>query len=224
MIIPTTTGTSATELSKGKNTLWVLPILHPARILRGGWSLAPAQRASLLRVRELLADLDAGVTPRNYLDTDTPPPNTNLNPTLDDLPRWSSTGLDEGVSIDIECAGSHLRGVGFTKLGDLSSLWVPILDQGGAQYWSYNDLRVVVEWMQGLLASPIIKVWHNGIAFDVGYLEEVGFEVAGPHLDTIMLAHTHMPEMPKKLQWLATYHLGWPSWKQLSDVDEEMEK
>jgi hypothetical protein len=178
-----------------------------------------------VRARELLADLDAGVTPRNYIDTELAPPNSILEPKLADLHDWRQGNINEGISIDLECAGPHLRGVGFTRLSDLHSLWVPILDQGGIQYWkTYTELCAVVEWLQELFLTPVTKVWHNGIGFDIGYLEEVGFEIAGPHLDTIMLSHVHMPEMPKRLQWLATYYLGWPSWKQISDVDDEMEK
>lgn len=207
--------------------VWVLPILHPARILRGGYPLEPAQREALLRVRETLADLDAGQPPRHWVDTNQSPPDSIGAPTLADLAEWRATAdLTQGVAIDLECAGRYLRGVGFCALADLRPLWLPFRRQGGGPYWpNVTELTAAVEWCQALLVDPtIIKWWHNGINFDVGYLEEQGFTVVGPHRDTILLAHTHMPEMPKSLQWLSTYHLGMPSWKQLSETDEEMEK
>jgi hypothetical protein len=180
-----------------------------------------------LRVRETLADLDAGRPPRYWVDTVLPPVGTSWEPTLEDLDQWYATeDLAPGVAIDIECAGEHLRGIGFCPLSSLRPLWVPFRKQGGLPYWeTYEQLYQAVEWVQRLLADPLVtKVWHNGLAFDISYLEGVGFEVVGPHADTILLAHTHQPEMPKSLQWLSTYHLGSPNWKQLSDTDDEMDK
>lgn len=202
----------------------VMPILHPARILRGGWSLEPAQRQALLRVRETLGALDRGEPAPYHRDTTQPPPGAILAPTLDDLREWRHGPLGDGVSIDLECAGTHLRGVGFCRLADRVPLWVPILRQGGAQYWTYRDLERVVVWLWEILRSPVLKVWQNGYLFDIPYLERVGFQVEGPHLDTIILSHVHEPEMPKSLQWRAAYHLGWPAWKQLSDTDLETDK
>lgn len=205
--------------------VWALPILHPARILRGGWALEPAQRETLFRVRETLADLAAGQPPRHWLDTSVPPPGAILAPTLADLHRWCAADLAQGIAIDIECAGDVLVGIGFTRVVDLVSLWVPFRRQGGGLYWSREDLPYAAWWCQLILASPWPKLWHNGLCFDIPYLIRTqGFVVEGPHTDTILLAHIHMPEMPKSLQYQATYHLGIPSWKQLSDVDEEMDK
>lgn len=206
--------------------VWVLPTLHPSRVLRGGYALEPAQRTTLLRVRETLADLDAGTTPRHYYDTTQPPPGAITAPRLSDLYTWAKEPLDEGIAVDIECAGEHLRGIGFCTLSTLVPLWLPFWRQGKQPYWpNYAQLRAAVGWAYNLLASPIPKVFHNGVGFDVPYLlREYGFVVGGEILDTIVLANAHHPEMPKSLQWLSTYHLGTPNWKSLSEEDEENDK
>lgn len=211
-----------------ERVVWVLPVLHPARILRGGWSLEPAQRETLLRVRETLADLDAGKQPRHYLNTTEPPPGSILSPTLSDLHQWRErSDFSWGISVDVECAGKYLRGIGFTAVKTLRPIWVPFRRQGGLPYWpNYQQLYAAVKWCQTLLADPtLLKVLHNGVGFDILYLiREQGFEVVGPFEDTILMAHTHQPEQPRGLQWLATNHCNIPNWKVLSELEEELDK
>lgn len=151
-------------------------------------------------------------------DTSTPPEGSILSPTLADLEGWDP---GSGVAVDLECAGSYLRGIGFCNLDNLKPIWVPFRRKGGTPYWGEGELVKAVEWCDSILSSPILKVFHNGYGFDVPYLRRLGFQVNPPIDDTMMLAHVFNPEAPKGLQWLCTNYLGLPVWKDLIGADEE---
>jgi hypothetical protein len=203
------------------NQLLIMGVLHPARILRGGYSLEPAQVAYLEHAWEVLAQVEQGQPP-TLVDTTLPAPNAITSPGLSDLIRWSQGPLSEGISVDLECAGEHLRGVGFCRLADLTPLWVPFRRQGGGQYWPNRDqLLRAVEWMDGVLGSPDYTKWFHNCVFDVPYLRRLGFQVSNPIDDTMLLAHVYQPEMRKGLQWLATTHLRLPMWKALLEAEDE---
>jgi hypothetical protein len=75
-----------------------------------------------------------------------------------------------------------------------------------------------------LSSSDIEKIFHNGQAFDIPYLEEQGFVVNGFEEDTMLQAHLTYAELPKKLVFLALVYAGIPYWKYLvSEEDEEKE-
>jgi hypothetical protein len=74
------------------------------------------------------------------------------------------------------------------------------------------------------LASPTPKVFHNGQAFDIPYLEDLGFEVNGYAGDTLLMAHLALPELPKGLQFLATLYCRLPMWKRLVEEEEGVDK
>lgn len=192
--------------------------LHPARILRQGFALEPAQVEYLRRAWEAYKGLCEG-SPPPLIDTSRPPPDSIGAPGLSDLVRFRAGDFTQGVAVDVEAAGPILRGIGFTRVADLHSLWCPFWRAGGAHYWpSREQARVAVAWCDELLGNETItKVFHNGLNYDIPVqLVDAGFTVAGPLIDTMLLAHVHQPEMQKGLQWLSTAHLGIPTWKQLS--------
>lgn len=71
--------------------------------------------------------------------------------------------------------------------------------------------------------ASIAKLFHNGVAFDIPELEELGFTVAGPIYDSLVLSHHLYPEFKKGLQYRATLHCGAPVWKSLVEEDEDEE-
>jgi hypothetical protein len=183
----------------------------------------------LRRAWELLVTVENGGAP-TLINVHEPPPNSIGAPTLGDLMRYRLGDFSQGVAVDVEAAGDILRGIGFTRVADLHSLWCPFWRAGGAHYWPSRDqARHVVKWCDEILGNETItKVFHNGLNYDIPVqLVDAGFKVAGPIVDTMLLAHLHQPEMPKGLQWLSTAHLGIPSWKQLSKqaagVDDDVE-
>lgn len=206
-------------------SLWVIPTIHPASLVRGQWHKEPAQQATFRRVAKALA----GGGPEVW-DVNEPPEGSILYPTLRDLQEFyedTKSGGWDALAHDIEAAGPHLICDGMTqvKLGDGSvgrSLCLRFRRQGGGLYWEdWEDHRAAVGWLWWVLADPgVAKVMHNGVTYDVPVLEELGFTVAGRLVDTMILAHTAYSEFPKGLQFCATLWNGAPVWKRLVEDEE----
>ena len=209
--------------AKAKNPRWIMPLMHPAAIVRGRWSLAPVQEVYMKRV---LAHAFNNTEPE-LQDPTKPPPNTKLYPTLTDMEDFiCEVKLAGAYSLDIEEAGEHIICVGMTAI-DLNTnelgttVCLRFRVQGGGLYWKqdWQHLRAV-ETLQEILLLPVPKIVQNGITFDVPELQALGFEIVGPYIDTMHLAHTAYCELPKSLQFLSTLYLGAPVWKTLVDSEE----
>lgn len=202
------------------------PILHPAAVLRGQYPLELAQERALQRiVKEPFP---------NVPDITQPPPNSILYPSLQQMESFVAEvrGLAvPAVSIDLEtvgdewiiCAGCTALDLGEFDIG--TSICIRFRIRGGGLYYSSQyDMQCAVSYLSELLSDPsIAMVWHNGIGFDIGILEGLGFEVRGRHIDTLGLQHTAFAEMPKGLQFCSTFYLGAPVWKHLTNIDDEAE-
>lgn len=205
----------------------IMPIQHPGAIVRGQWAKEPCQETYLRRLWDAVKGRVEWPDP----DVSKPPPNSILFPTIPDLHRFTKESEDyDAISIDIENAGRHIICVGFTLLdiqtGQLgTTLCVRFRRRGGGLYWTNrSQLLQVVEWLYRLLGDArLVKVFHNGVVYDVPILESLGFIVAGRLLDTLNLQHTCYPEMGKGLQFTSTLYLWAPCWKLLVDEDEEAE-
>jgi hypothetical protein len=185
--------------------------LHPARILRGGWALEPAQIDYLIYAREVYEGLLRGEEPILVKL----PESAKRKPEISEMSAWVRGDLSQGMAIDIETKGQELQGVGFCRVADLAPIWIPLI---------WNGVRTEPHheaWIRQRLASKLLKVWHNGVGFDIPFLIRAGYEVEPPWKDTMISAHIHMPEHPKGLQWLATTHLRFPVWKDMVDPQEE---
>lgn len=224
----------------------IMPLVHPAAILRGQWEQDPLQVEFLRRAKEYV---NGNIEP---IDISTVPDNANLYPTLQDLKAWElRCDLSRGIAIDIESAGKHVICVGLLSLDDFSYICVRFKLQGGVNYWgTWWDTYRAVEWLDRILSQPEIpKHFHNGQAFDVPELSILGFRLPtrgprqaeasvpcvpepfgfivrgfGSHpdsLDTMLVQSTALSGFPKGLAQCATYHLGMPSWKQLVKEDDE---
>jgi len=205
----------------------VNPIQHPGAIVRGVWSKEPCQETYLRRLWKMVN----GETPRPPINTNQPPRDSTLFPTISDLREFSQIQRKEdydGVSVDIENAGRHIICVGLC-LVDLRSgrigptVCVRFRRRGGKLYWrTRRELLQAVEWLYEILDdSNLSKIFHNGVVYDVPILKSLGFSVRGRLIDTMNLAHACYPELSKGLQFCATLYLWSPVWKTLTDeVDE----
>jgi len=196
------------------------PILHPAHIIRGQWAAEPAQVRFLRRAWEL-ANNPAASLPGALMDVRNPPPGASPTPTLEELREFvtSTRALDDRrMACDIEGTQGQLIGVGFSRLADERTIYIPLLDTD-APYWHNEELAEVDCHLRELLAYPLIM--HNGQAFDVPFLESVGYEVPQYIDDTMIRHHILYAEMEKSLESLAILYCGFPSWKWLSKVGEQ---
>ena len=199
----------------------VIPILHPSFILRGQWGLEPAQIHYLKIAKEVLAGTYPGIP-----DITCPPPGACIAPTLQDIHTFFHTErhlLTEGCAVDIECAGKHLMCVGFCRVIDRHILVVPFRREESHLCWtSYSTLLEVIEVLYDYFLDPSLgKVFQNGQAFDIPYLNELGFPINGYVFDTMLAQHLIYPEMPKSLQFLGNLYLGMPRWKDSMDDEGE---
>lgn len=204
---------------------WIMPLMHPSAVMRGRWEMGPVQEAYMKRVLEY-AFTDAEPV---LQDPTVPPPWTKLYPTLADIEDFADEVQGLGAySLDIESAGDHIICVGMTAVNlDTGAIGTTVClrfrSRGGGLYWHrWADHLRACELLQELLLLPVPKIFQNGITFDVPELKAIGFDIVGPYVDTMHLAHVAYCEMPKSLQFLGTLYLGAPVWKTLVD-DEELE-
>ena len=201
--------------------MYAVAIMHPAAILRGQWANEPLQHEWLSRARALAEGRLAPHTLEDLVACGLP------DPTPDELEAWvrDTLALGCGVAVDIECAGTVLRCVGVARLAEPP---VPTLfnfrAQGGSPVGgTLEETARVVACLDALLGSHLPKWFHNGQAFDVPYLERLGFVVNNYAGDTMLLQRYLYPEAPADLQSVATFYCGYPGWKHLAHNDEEGE-
>lgn len=207
------------------NSVWVVPLLHPAAILRGRFADEPAQVRYLKRA---LAIASGQVVPPAH---DVLLEGALLDPTLDELVTWFR-GLyahtDRSVAVDIECAGPHLVCVGLCPLTlEYGPIVVHFRRARGEPAWhDLETTETVVAYLAGVLADPLVPKWfHNGQAFDIPYLTQVvGFEVNGYVGDTMLLQRYLAAESPADLQHLAIHYAGFPAWKHLKNEEQPDDK
>jgi len=228
--------------------IWVTPILSPDSIRKGQWQKEQPQKTYLRRVKKVINKGDESYP---LMDINSPPPRTNLFPEPDEIENFVRETLNgcndrlgfsntkserkcslwTHVSCDIESAGTHIICIGLTQLslpsGEIGrTICVWFRRRGGDCWWpdDGNSLQHIVGSLFVLFRSPDVGwVFHNGVTFDVPILEEIGFEIEGELLDTLVLQHTAYSEMQKGLAFCATLWLWSANWK-VAIKEEEDEK
>jgi len=162
-----------------KSADWILPTLHPAGVMRSGFTNLPALQADLHRVRRALDDeLSYGRT--SFI----------ISPVI-----WH---LEKGAAIafDIETPrppDDHvIERIGMaTESGTWTSLW---------DAYSTEAARRM------LGAAGVVKVAHN-IAFDLPRLEDYDVSIADPIFDTMLAAQMLQPDLYKGLNAVTSLYL-----------------
>ena len=195
--------------------VYIIPVLHPAGIMRGNWASEPFQILCLKRARTIA---ERGSWPTD--DPRSPPPGALLQPTLKEVEDWIAGVGPQGVSVDIETAGRHIVMVGMCRVADLVPICIHFLTQGGQPYWAPQPWALVEHALASILADPNVpKVFHNGQSFDVPILEANGFKVEGYLWDTLLMQHIAYAEMEKGLEHCARLYCGINPWKWTLDSD-----
>lgn len=204
------------------STVYVIPILHPAFVLKGQWGQEPYQICFLKNAKEIA---ERGYEPR---DIHAPPvEDALLYPTVAQYRDWLA-GIDStGVSLDIENAGPHLVMLGLCRVCDLVPITLRFRKCGGDVWpWTYSELTEIVGLTFDLLADASVpKVMQNGASHDIPFLETLGFTVKGYSFDTMLASYIAYPEAPKRLPQLASVYASLPNWKvAIRDEAEAEEK
>lgn len=192
-----------------------VPILHPSAVIRGQWAQGPVMVTILKRVKRI------SIEGTDWLAIPEPDAeNVKLYPTLEELNAFISETTGP-YTCDIECAGSHLVCVGILDVSTERYVCVRFRNQGGATFepiW----LESRAAWLFSFLNSPDNeKIFHNGQAFDIPYLETIGFTINGFIDDTMLRANCTYAELPKRLEFLASLYCDIVGWKHLIKTGDE---
>ncbi len=210
---------------------WIVPILHPAYILRGKWGLAPCQIHFLQLAKEIST---AGY---EKLDINIPPDGSILDPSISDIKGWIEGIGDDGITVDIENPGGVLMCIGFCRMVDMSPIVIRFVMQGHIPRWETVEEETEARQLCIKLLTTYPTCYHNGQSFDIPelceYLHEhwkyelyeMGLGDDDAFLNAMLkvfafdtlLAHFVMyPEMPKGLEFLSWVYARIPRWKHLT--------
>jgi DNA polymerase-1 len=164
-----------------------MPTLHPAGVMRSGFTTLPALAADLHRVqRALKGQL------RPYRSAYQTAPHTTTGPV---------------VAYDIETSRSRESNRVIERIGlaDPELTWTAP--------WGAEVKRCVAAALQ---EPGRVKVAHN-MAYDLPRIQQTGIEVAPPLWDTMLAASLLQPDLYKGLNAVASLYLDRPRWKHESE-------
>src|SRR5262249_16222610 len=111
--------------------------------------------------------------------------------------------------------------IGFSR-SDSDAMVVPFVDRRkpGFSFWAHQGDEVTAWGMiRRALASPIAKIFQNGL-YDLQYIwGKMGFIVNNCKEDTMLLPHAIFPEMPKGIGFLGSIYTNEASWKMMREDD-----
>ena len=219
------TGSSAITESRGT-------VLRASRILPGVKLVPTLHPTHALQDYRFLGVVAADLA-RAALEATTP--DTILHRTAREL--WVEPGLGdlalwwdrygahaESLSVDIETQHGQIDCIAFAS-DPVHSICVPFVDwrKPSRSYWGRpSDEHAAWEWVAGALASPIPKVFQNGL-FDLAYIwGKMGLPVVNYCHDTRLAGHVLQPELPKSLAFLGSMYAHPPgAWKTLRMGEEK---
>lgn len=201
----------------------VLPTWHPSSLLYDGqWPRRPIVVADLMKARRESEFPDVRRPSRLILHSPTIEEwRAAVHRTIEARP--SELGVDTETSLGMidtigfaPSAGSGFvcqfrphrvrRGAGFQTIYPVRN-GVPV-----ANYWSLDEEREFWYLNKLLLETDIPKVFQNGL-YDLQYILKMGIAPAALDEDTMLLSHSHFPEMQKGLGFLGSIHTSEPAWK-----------
>lgn len=185
----------------------VLPTFHPSYILQGGYE---ARHVTVL-------DLQKARRESEYSEIRRPKRTIYTEPLLNEL-EWFAEKFIIGarrLAVDIETRGERITCIGFAPDASVA-LVVPFEDlrKPGGNYWGSVEAETEAwAWVRKVLASPIPKVFQNGL-FDMHRLwRGYGIPVQNAEHDTMLLHHALQPEAPKGLDYLGSVYTDEAAWK-----------
>jgi len=188
----------------------VLPTYHPAALR--DWSLRPIIVADLMKARResLFPEIRR---PARFV---------HINPTIEEVRAWAPTAKSARLlSIDTETRQKLISCISFSADPDHAFV-IPFLAwrKPNHSYWSVEEEVEVRKIMQSVLASPVPKLFQNGL-YDIQYLLRERFKLWNISEDTMLIQHALYPEMPKSLGFLGSIHTNEAAWKLMRTRGED---
>jgi uracil-DNA glycosylase family 4 len=200
-----------------RTEMLIVPMLHPAAILRHGGgkskgiSALAAFISDLTKVREISVD---GWTP--------PKERFNIEPTAADVVEFVDDALAQKrlIALDIETTGlSARRGANVVVIGLASSesnaLVVPMLAEHGIPYWQNGDSKKVTDALNVLFRNG--RFILQNCFFDVPFLRYHGWDISVDAVehDTMVLHSLVSPETEHNLGYIVSIYGKTPEWKEV---------
>lgn len=183
----------------------VLPLLHPAAILRE-WPLR-SPTVHDLRTRVPLALRGEWTAPaRVFL---APP---SFDQALSRLSNWldrAESGDNVRLACDIETSRGCITCVGWadsTQFGMSIPLVRLTVERGFENYWSYEEELILVRLQRKLLLHPRVCVIGQNFIYDMQYF--ITWFAVRPRLsfDTMLAQHLLFPGTPKGLDYISSLY------------------
>lgn len=201
---------TSTEL--GLASARVLPILHPAAILREWYWRTPTIHDMRLRIGMALK----GDWSPN------PPPVVWAPPTFQQakarLEGWLAKAQSGGLRLanDIETSRGNITCVGWSDSPHFA-MSIPLVrlmpDRSFDSYWSPTEEAILVKSQRALLSHPGVEIVGQNFIYDSQYFMQQWGVRPRLQLDTMLMHHLLFPGTPKGLDYLSSlycrYHRYW---------------
>jgi uracil-DNA glycosylase len=181
----------------------VLPIYHPASILRAWYNRAPTVHDLRTRVPLALA----GTWRPNPLPTIVAPPTFDV--AVATLRKWLADA-DAGITIrllcDTETSRSLMTCVGFAD-SPTFAISIPWVRNGQLEsYWSADEEVVLFHLVRAVLSHPNILIEGQNFSYDVQYFRRYFGVVPRLDFDSMLAHHLLFPGTPKGLDYLSSLY------------------
>jgi len=194
---------------------YLVPVVHPAALLRGGHPIADIIRMDLAKARRLC--FEPYWQPENIVVVHPSNP-VGLAKAVEIGAGWIRRwiGLGCPVAVDVETSSLNYFNCNLYSIA-LSGAD----DRNTAVAFTLADLRtlpwdaeqVMLQALRDLLAAPqCSKVFHNA-PYDFAVLTKKGYSINGPIEDTQGYAHLQQPDVPKDLGFVGHTWLDVEPWK-----------
>lgn len=186
----------------------VLPIYHPAAILRAWYNRA-------CTVHDLRTRVPLALTG----DWRPDPPDVKAPPTFDVansiLDGWNRRAMEAPLRLvcDIETNRSLITCVGFAD-SPTHAMSIPLVSNGNLEsFWSREEELVLFKKIRLVLSNPNILIEGQNFSYDVQYFRRYFGVVPRLDFDSMLAHHLLFPGTPKGLDYLSslycTHHWYW---------------
>lgn len=182
-----------------------IPTIHPAATLHGTY----LWRYLIINdMKKILGELDSAelVLPKR---------NLLISPTYADFYHYIQKCREaKRVCTDIEVM-NHQVSCFSLSCDPSEAMTVPLVKNGGGDYWSEEDEMLVWKEYAALMSDPsIMKINQNIVGFDAPFLfMQCNIHTKGKLGDPMIAQHIIYPDFNKGLDFIASIHTREPYWK-----------
>jgi len=200
---------------------WVLPSYSPNSIIKE-YSLRAFLLQDLQKARRYVEEYNLSPSykfPRRTVHIMETPGEAAA--TFQHLRKFPHVAVDIETFMDIQ----QISTISFSPDPNTSYV-LPLLTRGvdGYNLYSPEDEQLIWQHLFEFLTDPTVgKIFHNAV-FDLSHLWNAGIPTRGIIDDTMVMAHSLQPELPKSLAILGSTLCEVPQWKDMRVRRKDEEK